>query len=195
MAQQQIADHVVTHTQRARLQPAAQAHRKATDRRPPHPVHGQLGIQVFHPVQGTRNHPGQRPRRHAGDQATDQGQQIGRRRLQRKQRPAFQQQRPQRGGNAAGNRHGQQAARTQFEQQQFNRQQHGRDGCAEHRRHARHRTRHQQGFALAAGDVEELAGQRTQRTSSHDDRPFGPKRPATADRHARCNRLEHGDLG
>ena len=57
---------------------------------------------------------------------------------------------PSDGGDRAGQRHRDQAARLPLEQQQLDGQQHGGDRRAERRRHAAGGAGHQQGLALAA---------------------------------------------
>jgi hypothetical protein len=118
-----------------------------------------------------------------------------RRRMQREQRPALDQQRAQEAGHRAGDRHRRQAARTQFEQQQFHRQQQRGDRRAEHRRHAGHGAGHQQRLAFACAEVKVLRDQRADRAAGHDDRPLGAERAAAADGDARGQWLEQRHLG
>ncbi len=97
-------------------------------------------------------------------------------------------------GHGARERDRQETARAPFEQQQLDREQHGRDRRAEHGGHAGRRAGHEQRLALGGRHVHALRDQRAERAARHDDRAFGAERAAAADHDARRQRLEHRHL-
>ncbi|MCY1373711.1 hypothetical protein D9M69_610020 [compost metagenome] len=155
-----MADIVVAHAQRGRVDQAADTDRQAAEGRPPHPVQGQFLEQILGGIHERRQHARSQPRNHANGGA---GQQVrgGERQRARvgEDRPGIQDVGARRRGHEGGHRHRQEAARLPFEQQQFHRQQHRRQRRGEDRRHARGGARHQQGLAFAVVQVNRLGQQ------------------------------------
>ncbi|KAG1242962.1 hypothetical protein G6F65_022719 [Rhizopus arrhizus] len=75
-------------------------------------------------------------------------------------------------------RHGQEAARLPFEQQQLDSQQHSSQRRREDGRHAGGGAGHQQGLAFGVVQVDGLRQQGANGAARHDDGPFGAERPA-----------------
>ena len=98
------------------------------------------------------------------------------------------------GGDGRRERDRNERARTIFEQQQFDREQHRGHGTAERRRHARRGAGGEQRLSLVGRDVNDLPDQRAERAAGRDDRTFGAEWSAGADRDRRRERLEEHDL-
>ncbi|CUI75890.1 Uncharacterised protein [Achromobacter xylosoxidans] len=196
VAGQQVADVVIAHAQRGRVDQAADADGQAAQGRPPHPVQRQFLEQVLGRVHQRRQHARAQPRQHPHGGAR---QQVPRRERHgagvAEDRPGIQHEGARGGGHQRGGGHGQEAARFPFEQQQLHRQQHRGQRRGEDRRHARGRARHQQRLALAIIQVDGLRQQRADGAAGHDDGTLGAERAAGADGNGRRHRLEHRDLG
>ena len=76
---------------------------------------------------------------------------------------------------------GSQTARTQFKEQQFDRQQHRRKRSVKGRGHTRRRASDQQRRALGIGQIHPLRDQRSNRSAGHNDRTFRAKGSAGTD--------------
>ncbi len=180
MALQQLADNIVTYTQRLGIEQAANADNQTAQRRPPHPVNGQEAKAILASINGHsqqgREGTGQQPDQRAGQdihRANKGGMRRGGEQWSQADDIAAQ----HIGGNA-GERDRDQAARLPLEEQQFNRQQHRSDGGGKGRSHTSGSSSHQQGLTLAASQTKKLREHRTKGTAGHDNRSLRAKRPA-----------------
>ena len=192
MAVEQIADDVITHAQRTGFEIAPYTYDQTADRGPPHPVHGERVEIIFGLVERQGQQRGQRTAQHPRNHARDECDRCNRLGVQGEKRTRLKHEVTQKTGYGAGKCHRQQAARTQFEQQELDSQKERRDRRGENGRHAGACAGDQQGLAFGGREMQVLREQRSPAPPCHDDRPLSPERAAAADDDSRRDRFEYG---